>query len=108
MTSRKSIAERVIARASARGTPIDEDPEFMAIVELWVAGDIEASEMRDRYNALLEQRSRSKRSLGLSPEVSAEMPEATVLQESARPQADAPGWQDSINDALGAAMKDDR
>ncbi|QSY97962.1 hypothetical protein J2J97_27995 (plasmid) [Rhizobium bangladeshense] len=41
--------------------PIDDDPEFMAIVELWIAGEIEADGMRDRYNALLRQRSRLKR-----------------------------------------------
>jgi len=33
---------RVVARAWARGMPIDGDPEFMAIVELWIAGEIEA------------------------------------------------------------------
>ncbi|OWK25568.1 hypothetical protein AJ87_08795 [Rhizobium yanglingense] len=85
MISRRSIAERVIARASARGTPIDGDAEFMAIVELWVAGDIEAAEMRDRYNALLEKRSRSKRRLGLSFEISAQGPEGTAVRASDGP-----------------------
>ena len=47
--------------------PIDGDVEFMAIVELCVSGDIEAGEVRDRYNALLARRSRSKRSLDLAP-----------------------------------------
>jgi hypothetical protein len=60
MTSRRSIAERVIARARDRGAPIDDDPEFMAIVELWVAGEIETDGMRDRYNALLRRRSRDR------------------------------------------------
>jgi hypothetical protein len=82
MTSRRSIAERVIARASARGAPIDGDAEFMVIVELWVAGDIEADEMRDRYDTLLEQRSRSKRSLGLSFEISPEVPDVAVAPMS--------------------------
>ena len=86
MTSRRSIAERVIARASVRGAPIDGDVEFMAIVELWVTGEIEAAEMRDRYNVLLEQRSLTKPSLTpISPEVR----EATVVQASDRP-ADEP------------------
>ena len=89
MISRTSIAERVIARASARGTPIDGDAEFMAIVELWVAGGIEADEMRDRYDALLEQRSRSKRRLRLSPEISPEVPEATVVPASSEPTDEA-------------------
>ncbi|NLS07459.1 hypothetical protein HGP14_29735 [Rhizobium sp. P32RR-XVIII] len=61
MTSRRSIAERVVARARARGTPIDHDLEFMAIVELWIAGEIEADGMGDRYNALLRQRSMLKK-----------------------------------------------
>ncbi|WP_245571409.1 hypothetical protein [Neorhizobium alkalisoli] len=60
----------------------------MAIVELWVTGDIESDEMRDRYNALLGQRSRGNRSVGLSPE-GAEMPEATVLQPNTEPDDQA-------------------
>ncbi|CDM61160.1 MULTISPECIES: hypothetical protein [Rhizobium] len=79
MTSRRSIAERVIAQASTRGTPIDGDAEFMAIVELWVAGEIEAAEMRDRYNALLERRSRGKHNSEISPQA----PEGTAVQASA-------------------------
>ncbi|QPB24237.1 hypothetical protein [Rhizobium sp. 007] len=89
MTSRRSIAERVIARASARGAPVDADAEFMAIVELWVAGDIEADEMRDRYNALLAHRSRSKRNLGLTSDFSPEMSEATIVQASDEPADEA-------------------
>ncbi|MEZ2224606.1 hypothetical protein [Rhizobium sp. RCC_161_2] len=58
--ARRSIAERVIARARARGTPIDNDPEYMAIVELWIAGEIGTEEMRQRYIALLQQRSRTR------------------------------------------------
>lgn len=61
MTSRQFIAERVIARARARGAPVDNDSEFLALVDIWVAGEIEADEMRDRYNALLEERSLAKR-----------------------------------------------
>lgn len=51
----------MFARARARGIPIDGDAEFLAIVELWIAGEIEADGMRDRYNALVKQRSRLKR-----------------------------------------------
>lgn len=57
--TRRSIAERVIARACARGNPIDEDPEYMAIVELWIVGEISVQEMRRRYIALLRERSRT-------------------------------------------------
>lgn len=89
MTSRRSIAERVIARAITRGMPIDGDVEFMAIVELWISGDIEVREMRDRYNALLAHRSRGKRSPGLSLEISAEAPEVTVAQGADGPAENA-------------------
>ncbi|MCC2614393.1 hypothetical protein [Neorhizobium petrolearium] len=57
--TRRSIADRVIARARARATPIDGDPEYMAIVELWVMGEISIQEMRRRYIALLQERSRT-------------------------------------------------
>lgn len=100
MISRRAIAERIIARASTRGTPIDGDAEFMAIVELWVAGDIEAGEMRDRYNALVTQRPRRRRRLGLSPELSAEMPQAPVLETSTGPDDEATASQ-QINHGIG-------
>ncbi len=57
--TRRSIADRVIARARARGTPIDDDPEYVAIVELWIVGEISIQEMRRRYIALLQERSRT-------------------------------------------------
>jgi uncharacterized protein (DUF4415 family) len=85
MPSRRSLAERVIARASARGVPVDDDAEFMAIVDLWVAGEIEADEIVEEAV-----------SLKLDSDVLAYF------------QADGPGWQDRINDALRAAVRDDR
>jgi hypothetical protein len=54
--SRRSLAERAIARAQARGTPIDQDPEFMNLVELWVESEIDSRQMRQRYLDLLAQR----------------------------------------------------
>lgn len=56
--SRKSIAERVIARARSRGTAIDDDPEYMAIIKAWIEGEISIQEMRQRYITLLQERSR--------------------------------------------------
>lgn len=61
MDTRRSIADRVIARARARGTPIDEDLDYMAIVELWVEGAIDDKGMRQRYIELLERRRDSRR-----------------------------------------------
>lgn len=71
--------------ASARGVPVDDDAEFMAIVDLWVAGEIEADEIV-----------KEAVSLKLDSDVLAYF------------QADGPGWQDRINDALRAAVRDDR
>jgi len=85
MTTRRAIAERVIARAIARGAVIDADAEFIAIVELWVTGEIEADEMRSQYNALLDQRSRVKRSLASGAELTPEKPETMVVEANDQP-----------------------
>lgn len=49
MNSGKDIAERVIARWKTRGIPIDDDLDFMDLVELSIAGTIGSDEMRRRY-----------------------------------------------------------
>lgn len=61
MQLRRSIAERVIARARGRGMPIDDDVEYMALVEQWVEGEIEIEEMRQRYIDLLARQSAERR-----------------------------------------------
>ncbi|WP_145637429.1 hypothetical protein [Rhizobium sp. ERR 1071] len=61
MRSRRSIAERVIARAQKRGTSIDHDVEYMALVKQWVEGEIEIEEMRQRYIDVLARRSAERR-----------------------------------------------
>jgi hypothetical protein len=61
MQSRRSIAERVIARARELGTPIDTDVEYMALVELWIEGDIDIEDMRQRYINLLARRSAERK-----------------------------------------------
>lgn len=53
---RKEIAERIIARWAARGTPIDRDPAFMALVEQWADGHISTDEMQDMYLDLVRNR----------------------------------------------------
>jgi hypothetical protein len=47
MKRRRSIAERAIARAQPRGMPIDDDRDI-AFVELWIEGEIDGKEMRQR------------------------------------------------------------
>ena len=63
MQSRRSIAERVIARARARGAAIDGDLEYMALVELWIEGEIDIQEMRRRYTDLLTTRAANRRKM---------------------------------------------
>ncbi|NKM48764.1 hypothetical protein GFL91_28185 [Rhizobium leguminosarum bv. viciae] len=61
MKSRRSIAERTIARARERGMPIDDDVEYMTLVELWIEGEIDIQDMRQRYNELLAHRSADRK-----------------------------------------------
>jgi hypothetical protein len=56
MASRTDIAERVIARWKERGIALEDDPEFTALVTLWVNGDITGAEMRRRYVSALHER----------------------------------------------------
>lgn len=60
---RRIIFERARQKALARGMPIDEDPEFLTSVELWILGEIEMPELRSRYNSLVTQRARWNRYL---------------------------------------------
>ena len=59
MQMRRTIAERAIARARARGVAIDRDIEFMALVESWIEGEIDSQQMRGRYLDLLGERASS-------------------------------------------------
>lgn len=61
MQSRRLIAERTIARARERGMPIDDDVDYMTLVELWIEGEIDIQGMRQRYNELLARRSADRR-----------------------------------------------
>lgn len=47
--TRRAIAHRAINRAKSRGTLIDEDPIFMALLDAWIGGDIDMRTMRERY-----------------------------------------------------------
>ena len=47
--TRRTIAQRAINRAKSRGTPIDEDPIFMALLDAWISGDIDMRTMREHY-----------------------------------------------------------
>lgn len=47
--TRRSIAQRALDRSVARGTSLKEDEAFMALLELWIAGEIPMRVMRERY-----------------------------------------------------------
>ena len=38
-----------------RGTPIDDNPEFLGWVELWISGAYDMSELRSRYNDITDR-----------------------------------------------------
>lgn len=59
---RRGIFERVRVKALLRGTPIDDDPEFFAYVELWISGECEMPELRSRYSKLVSRRAQETRS----------------------------------------------
>ena len=47
--TRSDIAKRAIERAKARGTPIDDDPIFIGLLDLRISGDIDMRTVRERY-----------------------------------------------------------
>lgn len=61
MSTRKEIADRVMAKWRAEGFVIDEDAEFKALMRLWIAGDLSIDHVRRRYMKLLVERERNAR-----------------------------------------------
>ncbi len=59
---RRAIFDQVRAKAIARGTPIDDAPEFLRWVELWISGEYDISELRSRYNDLTIRRAQQSKS----------------------------------------------
>ena len=49
---RRDIYLRAIARFEARGTPIDKDPRFAAMIESWIAGHVEMADIAKAYDVL--------------------------------------------------------
>lgn len=60
---RRMIFDQVRAKAMSRGMPIDNDPKFLALVELWISGGYEMSDLRSRYNDLATRRTRRSMSV---------------------------------------------
>ncbi|WP_145642275.1 hypothetical protein [Neorhizobium alkalisoli] len=70
---RRMIFDQVRTKAMSRGTPIDDDPELLAWVELWISGEYDMSELRSRYNDLAIRRTqRSKSAAGALEPVASE------------------------------------
>jgi len=59
---RRVIFEQVRDKAIARGMPIDDDPEFLGWVELWINGEYDIFELRSRYNDLVARRAQRSKS----------------------------------------------
>ena len=45
---RRAIYERAVDRYRGRGTPIDRDPVFVALISQWIEGSIEMSDVAAR------------------------------------------------------------
>lgn len=103
MESRRSIAERTIARARERGMAINDDVEYMTLVELWIEGEIDIQEMRTRYNQLLARRSADRRARRGNSSLSQTFKSAPVSHDA----ADAGIDMQSIYEDKAAGIFDD-
>lgn len=61
---RRAAYERAVDRYRARGTPIDRDPVFVALISQWIEGSIEMSDVAARSSP-------SGRNVVLKSEISA-------------------------------------
>ncbi len=55
------MAQRVIDHARERGTPIDTNPAFIALLDRWVGGEINFDELRGYYDERLTTQARERR-----------------------------------------------
>jgi hypothetical protein len=76
--NRRALIARLIERETAAGRAIDRDSDFVALVELWILGEIEMPEMRRRYQIVREIRLEKKR---LSLAIAQEPPSPNNLPE---------------------------
>ncbi|MBB4526843.1 UNVERIFIED_ORG: hypothetical protein M2435_006919 [Rhizobium sophorae] len=103
MQSRRSIAERTIARTRERGMPIDGDVEYMTLVELWIEGEIDIQAMRQRYNELLAHRSADRKARRDKSSFSQSFKPVPVSNNAADASIDLP----SIDEVETAGVFDD-
>lgn len=91
---RRMIFDQVRDNAIARGMPIDDDPEFLGWVGLWISGEYDISELRSRYNDLIIRRAQRTKS---GPDVGEPAgPDAEAIDI---PGADGDTAQTTVRDA---------
>ena len=47
---RRAIYERAVEKHRARGTPIDKDPAFVALISEWIDGKVEMADVAKRLS----------------------------------------------------------
>ena len=80
---RHAIFARVVAKLEGRGTPIDQNPEFLALVERWTNGEISVTDVTTGY-LKTRRASHGKQSLPAPPAdevVHARMSQENLLAE---------------------------
>lgn len=53
---RRLAAQKAFDRVRGAGMPMEDDPRFLVWIEQWIAGEIEMSQVRERYLGLLRDR----------------------------------------------------
>jgi hypothetical protein len=64
--NKQQIVMKVFQRCRDRGIPIDDDPQFVAVVEDWAAGLFDMTESRRRFGEILERRRNARREAALA------------------------------------------
>ncbi|KQY16809.1 hypothetical protein ASE23_23180 [Rhizobium sp. Root73] len=60
-TDRQAFMQYLIERARASDSPIDGDADFMMLAQLWIDGEIDIAEVRERYGQVRERRLEERR-----------------------------------------------
>lgn len=58
--TRHGIAQRALERARARGVALEEDADFMALLDEWIRGDIPMRVMRERFFSAFAEREKER------------------------------------------------
>lgn len=58
---RRALIGRLIGREAIPGSAIDRDVDFMALVELWIEGNVNMPELRRRYQLVRRDRRENRK-----------------------------------------------